>query len=68
MTDVLIRNVPDDDLRRIDAEAVRRGLTRNELLRRELAKLGARDGRLTLDDFHKFDGLGDDDLMRDAWS
>lgn len=68
MTDVLIRNVPDDDLRRIDAEAARRGLTRNELLRRELAKLGARDGKLTFDDFRKLDGLGDDELMRDAWS
>lgn len=73
MSDVLIRGVAEDDLRRIDAEAERRGLSRNEYLRRELSRLArhgtrpatradlARAAELVAD-------LGDEDLMRQAWS
>ena len=36
MPDVLIRDVPVDDLVRLDARAARLGLSRNEYLRRQL--------------------------------
>ena len=73
MGDVLIRGVAEDDLRRIDAEAERQGLSRNEYLRREVSRLAqhgtraatradlARAAELVAD-------LGDEDLMRQAWS
>ena len=73
MSDVLIRGVTEDDLRRIDAEAERRGLSRNEYLRREISRLAqrgtraatrvelARAAELVAD-------LADEDVMRQAWS
>lgn len=42
MTDVLIRDVPEDVLQGIDARAAGLGLSRSEYLRRELAGLGRR--------------------------
>lgn len=38
MTDILIRNVPDDVLAAIDAKAKRVGLSRTEYLRRALER------------------------------
>ena len=38
MTDVLIRDVPDDVVAAIDADAQRLGLSRSEYLRRTLAR------------------------------
>jgi hypothetical protein len=35
VTDILIRNIDDDDLRHIDALAAELGISRSELLRRE---------------------------------
>lgn len=75
MTDVLIRNVPDDDLQRIDEKARRLGLSRNDYLRRQIAQDAARelgDGSATVDVFFRFADLAadlaDDDAMRDAWT
>lgn len=74
MSDVLIRNLDDATLRRLDADAARLGLSRNEYLRRALLRLGRDDaGRPTtvtdLDRFsERFADLGDRDVMRDAWS
>jgi hypothetical protein len=75
MTDVLIRNVPDADLRRIDAKAKKMGLGRAEFLRRQIAQVAAQgpDGDdLTLDDFTRFAELASDmldpDFERRAWS
>lgn len=76
MTDVLIRNVPEDDLQRIDERASRMGLSRNEFLRRRIsqeAALAAAPTRpLTRDDFVRFSELAadllDEDVMRQAWS
>lgn len=69
MTDVLIRNVPEDELSRLDAHAARMGLSRGEYLRRQIAKDAARSsGPVTVDDFAKFADLADEDLIRDAWS
>ena len=38
MTDILIRNVPDDLIAAVDAKALRMGLSRTEYLRRTLAR------------------------------
>lgn len=45
MTDLLIRNINEDDVRAIDALATRLGLSRNELLRRETMNLAGEDNR-----------------------
>ena len=74
MTDVLIRNVPDEDLARIDEQASRLGLSRGEYLRREIARVAVRSSgaTVTVDDLRRAaelsKGLLDEDLMRDAWS
>jgi plasmid stability protein len=73
MTDVLIRNVPDEDLARIDKRAAQLGLSRGEYLRRRITQVAARDeGRLTVADLQgaatRSQDLLDDDVMRDAWS
>lgn len=72
MTDLLIRDVPDDVVAAIDGNARRLGLSRSEYLRRQLARdtvpLG---GTVTVDDLswfsEAFDDLGDPDVMADAW-
>ncbi len=69
MTDVLIRDVPEDDLKRIDEKAARLGLSRNEYLRRQIGQDAARRSEpVTAQDFAKFEDLADEELMRDAWS
>lgn len=75
MTDVLIRNVPEEDLRRIDEKAARMGLSRADYLKRQIAQDARRalpDQPLTLDDFATFANLAsdllDEDVMREAWS
>ncbi|MFJ9313224.1 ribbon-helix-helix protein, CopG family [Pimelobacter simplex] len=75
MTDLLIRNVSDDDLRRIDDKARRLGLSRADYFRRLIVQEAARgvdDAESGADVFARFadlaQDLGDDDVMRDAWS
>ncbi len=73
MTDVLIRDVPEEDVRRIDERAARLGLSRNEYLRRQIGREAARDpAPVTRADFERLADLGrdllDDDVVRDAWS
>ncbi len=73
MTDVLIRNVDDDTLRRIDAVADRLGLSRNEYLRREVTRLTHRGPRpaTRADLARSAEALVDlesDEVMDQAWS
>jgi hypothetical protein len=72
MTDVLIRDVPDDVIAAVDAHASRLGLSRNEYVRRRLAQdaaassspVSARD----LARFAKvFGDLADPDVLARAW-
>jgi hypothetical protein len=72
MTDLLIRDVPDDVLAAIDAKAQRLGLSRSEYLRRALARERATtDVDVTVDDLsrfaHTFADLANDEVMRQAW-
>lgn len=72
MTDVLIRDVPDDVLAAIDAKAARAGLSRSEFLRRALAREGATEAPVTVASLQRFEAtfsdLADPDAMDDAWS
>ncbi len=72
MTNLLIRDVPDDVVGAIDAKAQRVGLSRTEYLRRMLAReRDATDKQVTVDDLSRFadtfTDLADADIMRRAW-
>jgi len=73
MTDILIRDVPDDVLRAIDAKAKRVGLSRTEYLRRTLERERlAMSSRVTVDHLARLADraadLEDPHLMGEAWS
>lgn len=73
MTDVLIRDVPDEVLAAIDAKANKAGLSRSEYLRRALVREGdVSAAEVTVESFKRFSetfsDLGDSDAMNDAWS
>jgi hypothetical protein len=70
---VLIRDIPAEDLARIDAHAARQGLSRTEYLRRRLRQDAARPvGPVTVADLQRFSSrfgdLGNEQIMRGAWS
>lgn len=72
MTDVLIRDVPEDVLTGIDARAADMGLSRVEYIRRRLAQdAGAARLHVTRDDLERLGqeltNLADEELMREAW-
>lgn len=72
MTDLLIRDVPDNVIAAIDATAKRLGLSRTEYVRRQLASAATSTGdRVGVQDLTTFTAtfadLGDPDVMRDAW-
>ncbi len=73
MPDVLIRDLPAEDLARIDAHAARQGLSRTEYLRRRLREDAARvDVPVTARDLDRFSDrfgdLDDPEVMGRAWS
>lgn len=72
MSDVLIRDVPDDVLMAIDARAAKLGLSRVEYVRRRLAQDAATSGvSVTVSDLQVFGeafaDLADADVMSGAW-
>lgn len=73
MTDVLIRDVPDDVLAAIDAKAKRLGLSRSAYLRRTLERERSTiTAPVSMDDLARFArlaaDLSDPSVMSDAWS
>lgn len=73
MPDILIRDVPAEDLARIDAHAARLKLSRTEYLRRRLHQEAARSSApVTAADLQlfasRFSDLEDPEVMRRAWS
>lgn len=73
MTDILIRDVPDDVLAAVDAKARRVGLSRTEYLRRALERERADlSATVTVDGLALLAGrvadLADPAVMGDAWS
>lgn len=72
MSDVLIRDIPDEVLSAIDARAARLGLSRTQYLRRRLAQDAAvGTTAVTAEDLRAFattfDDLADDEVMSAAW-
>jgi plasmid stability protein len=72
MTDVLIRDVPDEVLAAVDARAGRLGLSRSEYVRRRLAQdAAAPEAAVTSADLARFGelfaDLADPDVMGGAW-
>ncbi len=72
MSDVLIRDVPDDVLLAIDARAAKLGLSRVEYVRRRLAQDAATsEVSVTVSDLRDFGeafaDLADPAVMAEAW-
>lgn len=72
MTDMLIRDVPDEVVAAIDARASRLGLSRSEYVRRRLAQDAvSADAAVTTQDLARFaemfSGLDDPAVMSRAW-
>ena len=72
MTDVLIRDVPDDVIAALDARAGRLGLSRSEYVRRRLAQDAAMSSfPVSVQDLARFTevfgDLADPDVMSRAW-
>ncbi|HEX3955322.1 MAG TPA: ribbon-helix-helix protein, CopG family [Trebonia sp.] len=72
MTDMLIRDVPDEVIAAVDAHASRLGLSRSEYVRRRLAQeAAATESPVTVTDLagfaSTFGDLSDPDVMSQAW-
>ena len=72
MTDVLVRDVPDDAVAALDARASRLGLSRSEYLRRRLAQEAVHSPEpVTVDHLtafaETFADLADSEVMKGAW-
>jgi hypothetical protein len=72
MSDVLIRDVPDDVLAAVESHATKLGLSRNEYLRRQLAQDAMRSTTpVTMGDLQwftdTFSDLADPEVMQQAW-
>ena len=72
MTDVLVRDVPDDVVAALDARASRLGLSRSEYLRRRLAQEAATGPQpVTVEHLtafaETFADLANDEVMKGAW-
>lgn len=73
MADLLIRNVDEDTIRRIDANAARLGISRSEYLRREVQRAArVSSTRTTWADLERSAeacaDLLDEEIMARAWS
>ncbi len=72
MTDMLIRDVPDDVIAAVDARAGRLGISRSEYVRRRLAQdAAASSAAVTTQDLawfaDAFADLADPTVMSQAW-
>lgn len=72
MVNLLIRDMPEEVVAALDAEAERVGLSRSEFLRRILTQASAKSGRSVsvaeLAQFEEtFSDLADPDVMDQAW-
>lgn len=72
MTDMLIRDVPDDVIAAVDAHARRLGLSRTEYVRRRLTQDAAVQGSAVgVQDLQRFTetfaDLADPEVMAQAW-
>ena len=72
MVDILVRDVPDDVVAAIEANAKAAGLSRVEYLRRLLERERTASGEVTVESLRRFGetscNLADGDVMRSAWT
>ncbi len=72
MSDILVRDLPEEVVAAIDAAARRMGLSRNEYVRRALTMSVAPEVPMTIDDLKRFSltfsDLADPAVMDAAWS
>lgn len=73
MPDILIRNIPAEDLALLDEQARRLGLSRAQFLGRQLHREARRtEATVTASDLADLsdlvEDLADPDIMRDAWT
>ena len=71
MSDVLIRDIPEEVLAAVDAHAARLGLSRSEYIRRRLAQDAAISVPVSVEDLRSFadafGDLADPSVMSGAW-
>ena len=71
MTDVLVRDVPEDVIAALDSRASRLGLSRSEYLRRRLAQEAVSCPPVTVEHLavfaETFADLADAEIMKGAW-
>jgi len=71
MSNLLIRDVPDDVVAAIDANARRLGVSRTEYVRRALARERRPSGSVGVGDLaafgDRFGDLADDEVIEQAW-
>ncbi len=72
MTDMLIRDIPDDVIAAVDAHASKLGLSRSEYVRRRLAQDAAtQNTSVSVEDLARFSDafgdLADPEVMSQAW-
>jgi plasmid stability protein len=72
MTDVLVRDVPEDVVAALEARAALLGLSRSEFLRRRLAQEAVAGAKVTVEDLQSFadtfSDLADPEVMKGAWA
>lgn len=73
MPNVLIRDIPQEDLEQLDEQARRAGLSRADFLRRQLQQQARRcSAPVAVEDLEVMtqllQDLGDDEVMSDAWT
>lgn len=73
MPNVLIRDIPQEDLELLDEQARRAGLSRADFLRRQLQQQARRSSvPVAVEDLEvmtqMLQDLGDDEVMAEAWS
>ena len=72
MTDILVRDVPEEVVAAVDAHAGRLGLSRSEYVRRRLAQdVASQRSPVSVEDLARFanvfSDLADPDVMSQAW-
>jgi hypothetical protein len=72
VSDILLRDLPEDVVAAIDATAQRLGVSRNEYLRRELASLFTPRAKVTVEDLKRaakvFADAKKSEIMAGAWN
>jgi hypothetical protein len=71
MTDVLIRDIPDEVIAIVDTHAARLGISRSEYIRRRLAQDAVSTTKVSVADLQRFaedfGDLADPDVIARAW-